>query len=307
MYKIGQCTEVWYNENDPEESLRYIAECGIESLDYGICSFFDATFDLETMSSFFDKSIEELCEYYDRTKKAMKENNLVYSQWHGIFPMYYPDNEARTEYVLQITDKIIALCAYMDCPAIVMHAWTGEYLTKEEEMDINLNLYRRMIPAAKKHGVKICLENLYARYGSEPVEGACGDAREAVQYIDILNEEAGEEVFCFCLDTGHANMAGKNLYQYIKTLGKRLQYLHIHENAKSNDDHMIPYTQLDQGNRKANINWDEFLRGLKEVGYQGDLCFETLRGITVLPKELRQDGVKFISAIGRYFRKRLTE
>jgi len=86
-----------------------------------------------------------------------------------------------------------------------------------------------------------------------------------------------------------------------------LQYLHIHENAKSNDDHMIPYTQLDQGNRKANINWDEFLRGLKEVGYQGDLCFETLRGITVLPKELRQDGVKFISAIGRYFRKRLTE
>lgn len=307
MYKIGHNTEYWYDENNPEESLRYIAECGIESIDYDICSFFDATFDLDTMTSFFDKSIEELCVHYDRTKKAMKDNHLVYSQWHGIFPMYYPDDEKRTEYILQITDKMIALCAYMECPAIVMHAWTGKHLTKEEEMDINLKLYRRMIPAAKKYGVKICLENLFSRYSRECVEGACSDAREAVQYIDTLNKEAGEEVFCFCLDTGHANLLGKNLYQYVKTLGARLQHLHINENEKRNDNHMIPYTQLDIENKKPGINWDEFLRGLKEVGYQGDLCFETHKGFRMLPEEVRQDGVRLISSIGRYFRKRLTE
>jgi len=307
MYKIGFNTEYWYDENEPEKSLQYIAECGIEAIDYDICSFFDATFDLETMTSFFDKSIEELCRHYDRTKKAMKDNNLVYSQWHGIFPMYYPDDAKRTEYILQITDKMIALCAYMDCPAIVMHAWTGKNLTKEEEMDINMNLYRRMIPAAKKYGVKICLENLFSRYSRECVEGACGDAREAVQYIDTLNAEAGEEIFCFCLDTGHANLLSKNLYQYIMTMGKRLQHLHINENEKTNDNHMIPYSQLDFETKRPCINWDEFLRGLKEVGYQGDLSFETHKGFRMLPEEVRQDGVRLMSSIGRYFRKKITE
>ena len=114
---------------------------------------------------------------------------------------------------------------------------------------------------------------------------ACADASEAIRYIDTLNEEAGEEIFAFCLDTGHANLLSKNLYQYIPSLGDRLILLHLN----------------------GNTGWDEFLRALKEIGYKGDLNFETHKGIKNLPEEVRQDGIRLISSIGRYFRKRIEE
>ena len=306
MFKIGVNTEYWYREDAPEESLRYIAECGIESIDYDICSLFDKTFDEETLTSFFDQDWEDLCKYYDRVNAAMEANNLVFSQWHGIFPIYYPNDAARTEYLLKMTDVMIALCAYTNCPAIVIHPWTSKVLTKKQEMDINFDLYRRLIPAAKKYGVKICLENLFFRPGRDCLEGACADVGEAIAYIDQLNEEAGEEIFAFCLDTGHANIVGKNLYQYVTSLGHRLMLMHINENTRQDDNHMIPYTQLDRGNKMTSINWDELLRGLKDIGYKGDLCFETHKAIKMMPDEVKQDGIRFITSIGRYFRKRLS-
>lgn len=307
MHKIAINTEYWYDEKNPEESIKYIAECGIEAMDYDICSLFDKTFDLETLTSFFDQSWEDLCKYYDPVKEAMKKYNVSYSQWHGIFPIYYPGEEARTEYLLKITDVMFALCAYMECPAIVIHPWTGLNIPKKEEIEINMNLYRRMIPAAKKYGVKICLENLFKHKGIDCVEGSCADASEAIYYIDTLNKEAGEELFGFCLDTGHANLLGKNLYQYITSLDKRLLLLHINDNTGCDDYHMIPYTQLERSRKNTSINWDEFLRGLKEIGYEGDLNFETHKGIKTLPEEVRQDGIRLISSLGRYFRKRITE
>lgn len=307
MYKIAINSEYWYDESNPEESIRYIAECGVEAIDYDFCSHFDRTFDLETMTSFFDRDMDELKRYYDRMLDAMKKYNVSFAQWHGIFPIYYPGDEARTEYVLQITDKMMELCAYVGCPAAVMHPWTGLDIPKQQELDINLNLYRRMIPAAKKFGVKICLENLFRHAGVDCIEGACANASEAVWYIDTLNQEAGEDIFAFCLDTGHANLLSKNLYQYITTLGKRLILLHINDNTGLDDFHMIPYTQLDRGCKKTSINWDEFLRALKEIGYKGDLNFETHKGIKMLPEEVRQDGIRLICSIGRYFRKKLEE
>ena len=308
MLKIGLNTDLWYDESNPEESLRYVAECGIEALDYDICSLYDNTFDKENLTSFFDQSFEDLCKYYDRMKAAMEENHLVFSQWHGVFPIYHPGEDARNEYIMKVTDTIIALCAYMDCPAIVMHPWTGLNIKKQEEIEINLNLYRRMIPAAKKYGVKICLENLFRHPSKESVdciEGACAEAMEAVYYIDTLNAEAGEEIFAFCLDTGHANILHKNLYQYITTLGSRLMLLHINDNPGFDDYHMIPYTQIDRGRKNPSINWNDFMRALKEIGYKGNLSFETHQGIKHLPDEVKQDGIRLISSIGRYFRKNI--
>jgi sugar phosphate isomerase/epimerase len=307
MHKIAVNSAHWYNEQKPEESIAYIASCGIEAIDYDICELFDATFDEETLTSFFDKDYEELCQYYDRMKKAMNENGIVFSQWHGLFPIYYPGEDAKNEYLMKVTDTMIALCSYMECPAIVMHPWTGLDISKEEEMQINLNLYRRMIPAAKKYGVMISLENLFKHYGIDCVEGSCADVTEAVRYIDQLNEEAGEEIFGFCLDTGHANIVKKNLYQYVTTLGHRLKLLHINDNPGCDDYHMIPYSQLERSRKNTSINWNEFLRGLKEIGYTGDLNFETHKAIKIFPVEVRKEVIALIASIGRYFRDQITK
>ena len=300
--EIGVQSGNWYDETRPEESIRFIKSCGFEGIDYNICNLFDATFDPKERTSFFDQSMEELFAYYAPLKQAAKENDIGFSQLHGLFPMYDPDDEAKNAYLIAVTEKMMAICQYLECENIVVHPWTGPKLPKAEEREINLAIYRKLIPAAKQYGVTVCLENLFKHDNIRCFAGACTEAEEACWYIDTLNHEAGEELFGFCFDVGHANVTGQNIYQYITTLGKRIRILHIHDNDGTCDAHMLPYSQRDVTGTRTVINWDAFLLGLKEIGYEGSLAFEIFRGIDALPAEVRKEGLCLASAIGRYFR-----
>lgn len=305
--KIGIEVPYWYDETRKDKSIQFIKGCGFEAVDWDFSGLFEQTYDKETCTSFFDKSLEEVLEYYKPVKEAMEKNQLVFCQSHGVFPMYFEGEDGKNECLLRAAARSLEVCQYLNCPAMVLHPWTGLDMHKEEEIEINLKICRYLMPIAKRCGVKICLENLFRHRGLNCTEGACADAKEAVWYIDTLNAEAGEDVFGFCLDTGHANLLGKNLYQYITTLGKRLTVLHINDNMGMDDNHMIPYTQLDRQGNKTAINWDNFIRGLKEIGYEGALSFETFRGLGMLPTECRKEGLQLISSIGRYFRKQISD
>lgn len=49
------------------------------------------------------------------------------------------------------------------------------------------------------------------------------------------------------------------------------------------------------------IDWDGFVAGLREIGYRGNLCFETFRCMSVYPKDVHPQLLDLISAIGRHF------
>ena len=85
----------------------------------------------------------------------------------------------------------------------------------------------------------ICLENLYESVGGRLVEGVCSAPEEAVRYIDSLNEEAGEERFGFCLDTGHLNLVKRPPYETVLRLGRRIKtvsYTHLSGHICQGDD-----------------------------------------------------------------------
>lgn len=292
----------WYDEMKSAESIRFIKECGFEGVDYNINNVFSATFDKEKQTSFFDKSLEELYAYYRPLKEALKEEGIAFSQFHGLFPMYYPGEDALNDYLVMVTEKMMAVCEYLNCKMIVIHPWSSPGEPKEVEYEANLGFYRKLIPAAKQYGVTICLENMFKHHYLKCIEGSCSSAEEACWYVDTLNEEAGKKIFGFCFDVGHANVMNRNIYQYITKLGKRLTTLHIHDNNGVTDSHLIPYSQLDATDSRTNIQWEEFLRALKEIGYEGPIAFETFRGIQMLPQPARKDGLKLVGSIGRYFR-----
>ncbi len=305
--EVGVQSGNWYDEKKPEESIRLIKDCGFEGIDYNICNLFDATFDAKKLTSFFDADLKTLFDYFAPMKNALQTYGVQVSQAHGPLRMYFPGEDAFNDYVIFVTEQIMAVCEYLDCRYLVIHPWSAPGQKKEVEVQANLNLYRRLMPAAKAHGIKICLENIFKHDNRRCIEGACSDVREACWYVDTLNREAGEEVFGFCFDTGHANVLGRNLYQFITSLGNRLKVLHIHENGGDCDDHMLPYTQADAYGRVSAINWEEFIRALKEIKYEGCLSFEIFRGIDAFPPELRTEGLRLASSIGRYFRKRIEE
>ena len=291
----------WYKESDPEASLKFIRECGFEGVDYNIDNFLRPRKLLEGESyPFYEQSIEEILAYYKPVKEAIVRNQVEFSQMHAPFPLYVEGRDDINDYLITVVDKTCAVCQYLGCPALVVHPFT--HPVKETEREINLQMYRKMMPSAKKYGVKLCLENMFTNYKGHIIEGACADVSEVCWYIDTLNAEAGEEIFGYCLDIGHANLMGRNIREFIKGLGSRLTILHIHDNMGNKDSHLIPYTQDNPGG----VDWDGVVEGLRTIGYTGTLSFETFHGIDLLPEDVKADGLKLVSAIGRFFKRRIT-
>ena len=104
---------------------------------------------------------------------------------------------------------------------------------------------------------------------------------------------------------GHANIVGIDFEEFIGTLGSRLKVLHLHDNDGISDLHQIPYTFTRTRENLASTDWGGFLRGLGKIGFDGVLSFETAPVLTAFPREMKQDVLGFIAAIGRYFRERI--
>jgi len=142
-----------------------------------------------------------------------------------------------------------------------------------------------------------CLENMIAWNRGVGKDYICADPEEAVRYVDALNEIAGEKLFAFCLDVGHTNVVSRDLYQVIVRLGDRIQALHVHDNSGHNDQHKFPYM--------GTLPWDDFCRGLHDIGFKGHLSFETFRTMLEFPYDLAPQLLKLLHATGELFARRI--
>ena len=301
MLKVGVQSAGWYDKNEPMKSFEYIKSCGFEATDFNIDHYLNTgKLDKEgLMPTFFDKSTEEILEFFTPLKEASEATGVAIAQMHAPFPVWFKEKDEVNDYIRMALDKCFAVCEYSHCPAIVVHPVSRS--TKEKEWDTNMELYRNLIPLIKKYrGVKICLENIFSRRPNRIIEGRLSNAADACRMIDELNGEAGGDYFGFCLDVGHANLTNRNIKEYVKELGSRLTILHIHDNNGLEDLHMIPYSYLATGSSHV-CDWEGFVEGLKEIGYKGVLAFETFRIFSAYPKAVHTEALRLISAIGHYW------
>jgi len=109
-------------------------------------------------------------------------------------------------------------------------------------------------------GIKIALENT--------LPGKTGDSiPEILEIVKNFNSKN----LAICLDTGHCNITS-SLYNHsgaaecLPEIKDYLCHLHIHDNSGKSDDHYLPF--------EGNIDWKGFIKGLKEINYQGVFMFE---------------------------------
>ena len=312
MSLISLATNPWYDVKnlDPEyidKTLKFAKECGVEAMDFNFHVFLntDIRKKFEDYDGFFDKSEEELCEFFRPVKEMSGKYNIAFSQAHAPFPMaVYGEDEDNLKMV-SIIEKCMAVCQFLGCPAIVVHPYVHEL--KEVQHEVTFFMCRNLIPAAKRTGVKVCLENVFRRREGHIIEGNCEKVEEACYFLDTLNEEAGEDVFGFCFDIGHATVRGINPYRFVKGLGHRLTLLHLHDSDAVHDSHMLPFTQIYDEKPLTTCDWEGFLQGLKEIGYKGNISFECGRGIRVMPEEVRKEVMCLVTAIGRYIKDKISE
>lgn len=310
MHKISVQTGDWYDElfggdENPDKAFVFIKNCGFDAVDYNL----DHTLSKEQIArreraAFFDRTPEQLLEYYRPVKTAAEKAGIAFAQAHAPFPLYVEGDPAYNDYLVFVVERLLEVCRYLGCPALVVHPI--KEADKAREWELNMAMYRKLIPAAKRTGVKICLENLWEQTGTHVVGRACADAAEACRYLDTLNELAGEDCFGFCFDVGHANLTARNIREDLKTLGRRLTVLHIHDNDGQLDRHRTPYSFSNGDKTLPSTDWEGFLAGLREAGYQGELNFETFGALKTMPQALYEPTLRYISAIGQYFQTRLS-
>jgi len=160
-------------------------------------------------------------------------------------------------------------------------------------------IYSKVLPIAKKYGIKIACENMFAwkyKPDTETVPTACGTVRDFERYIECVNDES----FTICLDIGHSNLPNSESDEYmIKALGKNITALHVNDNNRWDDLHIFPYT--------GKINWDRVCKALAEIDYQGNFTFEVDAFFKNYPDELLPECYELLEATGRYLIKKIEE
>ena len=285
-------------------------ENGIDGVDFG--------FDCYTVGNgfrekfFSSQTIDELKAFFTPYKEAFERHGIEVVQTHPPFPTFkFVDGkdetkEAYNARALDAVIKTIELTAFFGCKYAVVHPAHGVIdMDHDEQKKANMKYYSQLIDVARRNGVTICLENMWnRRTGGAIVDSACSNPYEARDYIDTLNDMAGEELFAFCFDVGHANLTGKNMRNDLRILGKRVKVLHIHDTDKIEDRHTIPYSFMGTQNLSV-TDYVGFLAGLRDIGYEGHLSFEIGNAFKVFPAPTHPALCALVSAIGRYFESEL--
>lgn len=253
--------------------------------------------------SVFEGPFEAVLQHHQEELAIIKKNGLTISQAHAPFPAYVPGHPEVLEFMIGVYKNAIRLCHHAGCPNLVIHgismAVNDKFNTPESIAQLNWQLYTSLIPTLLECDVTVCLENLFTR-SDGIVEGVCSNPYEAADMIDRLNAQAGREVFGFLLDVGHLQLVNKNLRTFIPVIGKRLKALHLHDNDGSDDQHMAPLT--------GKVNWLLLCDCLKEVGYQGDLSFETFKQARIamdFDMDLLVPWLTLIRQVGESMRKKI--
>jgi sugar phosphate isomerase/epimerase len=287
-----------------EAGMKAIADAGFDALDFGLDGFYK----WEELTSgkkcdFFEE--ENLYAYVNKVKAEADKYGIEFGQVHAPFPLFVPKSPKGGENVKADVAKSIEICARVGCPRIVIHPiFDGSArfpsMTKEEEIKANMEYYTSIIPLLKKYGVVCCLENMWGQdWKTKKVyTGACSEINEVINYIDTLNEIAGERCFGFCLDIGHLLLLGQDPCYWIEKLGDRLETLHVHDNDGVSDEHILPYLGC--------ANWERFVLGLRKIGYSRNFSFEVSCFNRKFPSELIPSALKLTADTGRYFIGRIT-
>lgn len=306
MKGIGVQTKNVVMDDNPLEGFCRLKEAGFSYCDFSLNDYLrNGDIYAFELNRFFDHSVEELMEFFAPHKEAARKAGITIHQMHMPYPIYVPNGSDEVNDYLwqQVAPKSMEICHFLGCKYIVIHGFKLAQIlgTEELEWKETEKFIDSIAPFAKKYGITICMENLYSGMTGHLVEGPGCDVHKAVERIDYFNEKYGAEVLGFCFDTGHANLVGLNFEKFITTLGPRLKVLHIHDNDGIGDLHQIPFAFTKTRENKTSTDWDGFVKGLQQIGFDGVLSFETAPALNAFPQELQQQTLQFIAQIGDYF------
>ena len=259
------------------EALNIAKRIGADAVDFNTAS--RKVYDFRIPGSPYDKTDAELIEYYTAVRKHAEAIGMKIAQTHGRMHMYVRDEEENAA-ILENARRDLLVASVLGAPYCVMHGVTtgsmGPDTPAEEMRALNKRSFCDVLKYAKQYGVKIATETFgnSQKFG-EWVMDFFGQWDEFMAtYQDICSVDDNADWFFTCMDTGHTNKAVRFGYPLpaaaIRDLGSSLKCLHLNDNDGMTDQHKPPMS--------GNLNWNEILDALDEIGYDGIYNMELALG-----------------------------
>ena len=280
--KLVNQTEKIGNRLGDKAAVRIICESGFDGIDFSMFRMRDDDDILN--SSEYKPLIKELVSIADFY-------GVTFEQAHAPFPSAKDGNDEYNEKTFEKLRRALEISGMLDTKICVVHP----VQFKENQFEKNMELYHKLEPYAADYGVKIALENMWGwdNVQNRIVPNVCSVADEFNRYVDALDPAH----FTACLDLGHCGLVGDTAGGMIRGMGQRLGCLHIHDNDNFNDSHTLPYM--------SKMDWDDILKALGEIDYQGHFTYEADNFLDGFPDDLLPACERFMHDVGRSMMKKI--
>jgi len=195
-------------------------------------------------------------------KKAAEEEGFQWVQAH--LPACKLLTEGKED-GLKACLRAIEACGMLGIGLAVIHSSfaEGDYAypqDREAYFAANKPFFDALVPSMEKYGVRVLLENscqVNTQGHYFPMTAA--DLNDFIAHL-------GHPLFGACWDIGHAHIEGLDQRDELVALGSNLKAVHIHDNNGRRDQHQAVFN--------GSLDWDSFLRGLVDSGFEGPFTYE---------------------------------
>ena len=274
------------------KAIELYARVGFDAIDYGFTPM------LERGEMEWTK--QNVQEYAKEVNQIAEDNGIFFNQAHGPLVFNFANLPDFDKEIIPLNRLCFESCALLNIPQVVIHPLHNipKYSRQEDLWKLNEEYYNRLIPIAKEYKVKIALENMF-RYddATKTLKGDfLAEPEEYVKFYESLNDT--ENVVCL-VDTGHCNFSKTSPGNMIRKLATRVKGLHINDNLLFTDDHLLPGNGV--------IDWDDVIKALAEVKYQGDMTLEVLWPYRCFDDSFIEAVTKYMHDVGRYLIQKFEE
>ena len=286
--KIGTSASSFCSLYGDRLAIKKLAEAGFDSIDFGYFNY-----PVYSKECIFSQGNKEFEAYFRALGETAAEAGIEIGQVHSPMPSYKGQSDEEDEFLYKLQERSIAAASYMNSPYIIIHPCIPERYRyteyRKETKKLNMKFYRRLLPALTKYNVKLSIENMFSYDPQRKCicPTVCSTADEMLDYIYTLNDGH----FVACLDSGHALLTGGTPESMARTLGDKLETMHLHDNNGFSDEHKAPFLGI--------TDWDGFYKTLEDIGYKGVFSFECDGFFTMYGKKLPEESAAFLCKLGR--------
>ncbi len=262
-----------------------IAECakaGYRVLDINLC---------EAMNPYSRMRDDDWERYVEDIARLGERWNVVFRQSHlPYYDIFAENDEEKVRTMEELIRRSIIASGRLGVRWAVTHPGTVYSAGHDMRVSLerNLEYYSAHLKTARENGVGIALENDF-EYRSAPYQRIfCANVHELVELVDAFNDP---EHIGACYDFGHGNLCGPFHRQNLNVIGHRLRAIHVQDNHGTSDEHLMPF--------HGNINWQEAMAGLADIGYGGDLTYEIQEFGRYFPNDQKHLVVEYSLKVGQ--------